>query len=157
MVMVMAVTSLNLSAYAAPVDTKEQESIKVLKQIYSKMSSQQQEKYVMILKRASSSIAFQFMKLMLEQCIHSIKPYFRHMVTYVKIKKFGGVASRTPFCNLLGFNLMPRIKSIGRQKLYRPEASSITSSLFNDFVIFDLFRSSSTITIKFPSNTFKRV
>lgn len=28
------------------------------------------------------------------------------------------------FCNLLGFNLMPRIKSIGRQKLYRPEANS---------------------------------
>jgi TnpA family transposase len=25
------------------------------------------------------------------------------------------------FCHLLGFNLMPRIKSIGRQKLYRPD------------------------------------
>ena len=27
------------------------------------------------------------------------------------------------FCNLLGFNLMPRIKSIGSQKLYRPETN----------------------------------
>jgi TnpA family transposase len=26
------------------------------------------------------------------------------------------------FCHVLGFNLMPRLKNIGKQKLYRPDA-----------------------------------
>jgi|GEM_PF-2147401 len=54
MIITMAVTSLNLSAFAAHVDTREQEAVRVLKEVYSKMDSQQQEKYVMLLERASS-------------------------------------------------------------------------------------------------------